>query len=113
MNLKLNIYEEDMKTVKKEVTANLIKIPFGIIRKLMVLFNVENLKDSSEILNVIIKCWDDVILILDRIFKDVEEDEWMYIDTNELINVIFKVIKESGKAILKIPSDSKNSLRER
>lgn len=108
MNIKLNVYNEDFTDVKKECNANIIKIPFGMIRKLMGLFDVEHMDDTTQILNVVMNSWNDVVVLLSRIFPEIEDEEWDYVDTKELVSVLFKVLKESAKGLLRIPSDSKN-----
>ena len=108
MNITLNVYENDMVTVKKECVANTIKLPFGLIRKLMKLFNVDKLEDTAQILNIVMTSWDDVVAVLERVFPDIEESEWDNVDTTELVQVIFKVLKFSFAEMLKIPTNSKN-----
>ena len=108
MNITLNVYENDMITVKKECVANTIKLPFGLIRKLMKLFNVDKLEDTAQILNIVMTSWDDVVAVLERVFPDIEESEWDNVDTTELVQVIFKVLKFSFAEMLKIPTNSKN-----
>ena len=108
MNITLNVYENDMVTVKKECVANTIKLPFGLIRKLMKLFNVDKLEDTAQILNIVMTSWDDVVAVLERVFPDIEESEWDNVDTSELVQVIFKVLKFSFAEMLKIPTNSKN-----
>ena len=108
MDIKLTIYNEDMETVKKECTANMVKVPFGLIRKLMNLFNVENLQDTTQILDIIMTSWEDVIKLLGRIFPDVTEEEWDYVDTSELMRVILSLVKYVFAEMVKIPTDPKN-----
>ena len=108
MNIKINVYEEDMKTVKKEVSAELIEIPFGTIRKFMDLFDVENLEDTTKILTIVAKSWKDVVRILNRVFPDMTEEDWDGVSTKELLQVIIKVLKFAFADILKIPTDEKN-----
>ena len=108
MNIKLTIYNEDMETVKKECTANMVKVPFGLVRKLMNLFKVENLQDTTQILDIIMTSWEDVIKLLGRIFPDVTEEEWDYVDTSELMRVILSLIKYVFAEMVKIPTDPKN-----
>lgn len=106
--IKLNVYNEDMATVKKQCVANTIKLPFGVIRKLMKLFNVDKLEDTSQILTVVMSSWDEVVALLERVFPDIEENEWDHVDTGELIQVIFRVLKFSFAEMLTIPTNSKN-----
>ena len=108
MDIKLTIYNEDMETVKKECTANMVKVPFGLIRKLMNLFKVENLQDTTQILDIIMTSWEDVIKLLGRIFPDVTEEEWDYADTSELMRVILSLVKYVFAEMVKIPTDPKN-----
>lgn len=108
MDIKLTIYNEDMETVKKECTANMVKVPFGLIRKLMNLFKVENLQDTTQILEIIMTSWEDVTKLLWRIFPDVTEEEWDYVDTSELMRVILSLIKYVFAEMVKIPTDPKN-----
>ena len=108
MKIKINVYENDMKTVKKEVRAEVVEIPFGIIRKFMALFDVENLEDTGAILNVVSKSWKEVQLLLDRIFPDMTEDDWDGVNTKELIQVVMTVLKFAFGEILNVPVDPKN-----
>ena len=108
MDIKLTIYNEDMETVKKECTANMVKVPFGLVRKLMNLFKVENLQDTTQILDIIMTSWEDVIKLLGRIFPDVTEEEWDYVDTSELMRVILSLVRYVFAEMVKIPTDPKN-----
>lgn len=104
-DITLNIYSDDMETVAKTCTANMVKVPFGFVRKLMKLFNVETLDDTTQVLNVIMTSWDDVIILLDRIFPDVTEAEWDHVDTMELVRVVLALIKFAFSEMLKIPTE--------
>lgn len=108
MHIVLNVYEMDMKTVKKECRANLVKIPFGTIRKLMKLFHLDNIENTAEILNIVMDSWEDVIAILDRVFPDITEKDWDTVDTKELIQAIYSVLKFAFKNMMSIPTDPKN-----
>ena len=108
MDIKLTIYNEDMETVKKECTANMVKVPFGLVRKLMNLFKVETLEDTTQILNIVMDSWDEVTALLDRIFPDVEPEDWDYVDTGELVRVIYALLKCAFAEMVKIPTDPKN-----
>lgn len=108
MEIKINVYERDLKTLKKEVSANTIDIPFGIIRKFMSLFDIKELDDSVAILNIVTKSWKDVVYLLDAIFPDMTEDDWDGVNTKELLEVIKNVLKYSFAEMLNIPVDEKN-----
>lgn len=107
-NIKLKVYENDFVTVKKECTAKMVKVPFGLIRKLMSLFDVEKLEDTTQILNVVMTSWEDVVTLLDRVFPDMEENDWDYVDTKELVAAIFKLLKFAFAEMVNIPTDPKN-----
>lgn len=104
-DIKLNIYNDDMTTVKRECTAEMVKVPFGFVRKLMKLFNVETLDDTTKVLNTIMSSWEDVIKLLDRIFPDVTEEEWDCVDTTELVHTVLALIKFAFSEMLKIPTE--------
>lgn len=106
--IQLQIYDLDFKTVRRVVSAEMPVIPFGAIRKLMKLFDVENISDISQILNITLKSWDSVVGILDRIFPGVTEDEWDYVDTRELVGAVCKLMKYAAGELVKIPADPKN-----
>ena len=106
--IKLTVYEIDMITIKKECTAQMVKVPFGTVRRLMRLFNVDNLENTSEILDIVLKSWDSVIAILDQIFPEMTEEDWDTVDTKELIGVIYNLLKNAFVEMMKIPTDPKN-----
>lgn len=103
----LSVYEDDMKKVKKTCLASNTKIPFGVVRKLMKLFSVESLEDSTEIIQVVTNSFDEVINVLHNIFPQIEEDEWDNVDITELVEVIYKIIKHSFLKIMEIPAGKK------
>ena len=90
--IKLRVYENDFITVKKECAAETVKIPFGVVR----------------ILDVVLQAWDNVVSVLDRIFPGIEPDEWDYVDTKELVQAVFLLIKDAAAELLTIPVDQKN-----
>lgn len=104
----LKVYNQDMKTVKKECQAEAVKIPFGIVRKAMKLFNADTMSDTTQILNVVMNSWDEVTKLLERIFPEMEAEDWDTVDVKELVSVIYDLLKSVLKEILKIPADSKN-----
>ena len=108
MDIKLKVYDEDMETVKKECAASTVKIPFGLVRKLMNLFKVETLEDSTQILNIVMDSWDEVTALLDRIFPDVDPEDWDYVDIGELVRVIYSLLKCALAELLIVPTDPKN-----
>lgn len=103
----LNVYENDMKTVKKECVAVSVKIPFGVVRKLMKLFDENTLEDTSQIFTVVTGSFDDVTQILHNVFPEIEEEEWDNVEVTELVEVIYKIIKHSFLKMLEIPVGKK------
>lgn len=108
MEIKINVYNEDMKTVKKEVNAELIEIPFGIIRRFMSMFQIKDFNDTSEILNVVSSSWKEITRLLTMIFPDMTDEDYDYVKLKELIKVIIDVLKYSFGEMLNVPVDEKN-----
>lgn len=107
-DIKLNIYEDDMNTVAEVVEANLVKVSFGTVRKLMGLFGATSTDNKVELLNVVVACWGDLIKILDRVFPGMTEDDWDHVAVDELAGAIWLMLKAIGAEIAKIPTESKN-----
>lgn len=103
----LNVYEDDMKTVKKECIAVPTKIPFGVVRKLMKLIDENTLEDTYKILEVVTGSFRDITQILHNVFPEIEEEDWDNVDTVELVMVVYKIIKHSFLKILEIPTGKK------
>lgn len=108
MIIKLNVYEDDMKTVKKEVAAEMVEIPFGIIRKFMAVFKIKDFNDTSTILNTVAASWEQITRLLNRVFPNMTEDDWDGVNTKELLTVVTTVLKYSFGEMLNIPVDEKN-----
>ena len=108
MEIKINVYEDDMKTVKKEVAAELIDIPFGVIRRFMSLFQIKDFDNKSEVLNVVSASWGEVTRLLTMIFPTMTDDDFDTVKMRELINVVMDVLKYSFGEMLNVPVDPKN-----
>lgn len=106
--LKLKVYENDMKTVKKECTAQTVEVPFGAVRRLMRLFDIDSKNNNSDILKTIISAWDSVVSILDNVFPEMEEEDWDFVSTKELAAVVYKLIQAALADLMQIPKDPKN-----
>lgn len=103
----IHVYDDDDNVVKT-AEAKLIDLKFGTIRALMELINIENINDTKELLEVIYRAWDKVIVILNKCFPDMEYEDWENVNMKELVPVIVKIMKFSFSEILMIPKDSKN-----
>jgi hypothetical protein len=108
MDIKIKVYEDDLKTVKKEVRAELIEIPFGVVRKFMSLFQIKDFNDTSTVLNTIANSWDQITKLLDRIFPEMEEADWDGVKMKELLTVVTAVLKYAFGEMLAVPVDEKN-----
>lgn len=108
MILKLNVYDEDFVNVKKECEANTVKLPFGLVRRLMALFEKENIESTDQILKIVTGSWGTIVHMLNGVFPDIEEEDWDYVDTAELVAVVWTILKDKFGEILSIPVNSKN-----
>lgn len=108
MEIKINVYNDDMKTVKKKVAAELVDIPFGVIRRFMSLFQIEDFDNKSEVLNVVSKSWGEVTRLLTMIFPTMTDDDFDTVKMRELIEVVMEVLKYSFGEMLNVPVDEKN-----
>lgn len=106
--LKLKVYENDMKTVKKECTAQTVEVPFGAVRRLMRLFDIDSKNNNADILKTVISAWDSVVSILDNVFPEMEEEDWDFVSTKELAAVVYKLIQAALADLMQIPKDPKN-----
>ena len=105
--LTINVYDDENNVIKTS-EAQMVKIKFGTIRSLMKLLNIDNVEDTSELLQLIYSAWDELTKILSRIFPDMEEDDWENVELNELVPIVVDVLKFSFTQILTIPNDPKN-----
>jgi hypothetical protein len=106
--LKLKVYENDMKTVKKECTAQTVEVPFGAVRRLMRLFDIDSKNNNADILKTVISAWDSVVSILDNVFPEMTEEDWDFVSTKELAAVVYKLIQAALVDLMQIPKDPKN-----
>lgn len=103
--LVLKVYEEDFETVKKEVTVKAGKIPFGLVRKIMKLLKIEEAKDLNSVVEVIDVIWEDLLKVLRIILPEMEEKDWDYVDTGELVSVLVGMLKHYFKGLINIPTE--------
>lgn len=106
--LKLKVYENDMKTVKKECTAQTVEVPFGAVRRLMRLFDIDSKNNNADILKTVISAWDSVVSILDNVFPEMTEEDWDFVSTKELAAAVYKLIQAALVDLMQIPKDPKN-----
>lgn len=109
--IEINIYEDDMVTLKTTKHGLITKVPFGTVRRLLNLLKVDFKEmDKITILSVLARSGDELFSILDTVFPDMTEDDWDHVDTGEIIGVIYQIAESSLKDIIKVPvEDSKNA----
>lgn len=109
--IEINIYEDDMVTLKTTKRGLITKVPFGTVRRLLNLLKVDFKEmDKITILSVLARSGDELFSILDTVFPDMTEDDWDHVDTGEIIGVIHQIAESSLKDIIKVPvEDPKNA----
>lgn len=105
--LLINVYDDENNIVKTS-KAEPIKIKFGAIRSLMKLLKIDDINDTSELMRTIYDAWEELTVVLTKIFPDMDENDWDNVELAELIPVVIEVLKFSFSNILTIPNDSKN-----
>ncbi|RHV80438.1 hypothetical protein DXB01_04610 [Clostridium sp. OF10-22XD] len=106
--MKITVYENNMKDVKKVLEAEDAKIPFGLARRVVGLFNEEKLNDTGYVMETVTKSWDDLVQLLGRIFPDATEEDWDTVDLAEMVQVVKDFLLLKLKKLIGIPVDEKN-----
>jgi len=101
----LSVYNSDFTAVEKTVEAKMTIIPFATIRKFMAIFKNKDMSDGLKIANAVISSWESLVVVLDRIFSDVSEEEWERVDTAELVRCVAALIRYATSRILIIPTE--------
>lgn len=108
MVLTIKVYEKDNKTVKKECTGETCEIMFGTVRKLMKLFEVEEVKNNIQLLKTIYDVWGELTGILEECFPEMEKEDWDHVKIKELIPILLQILKGVVGELSGIPTESKN-----
>ena len=106
-DLILNVYDRSGNVVKT-CEAGTAELEFGTIRSIMELLNIESVQDTSELLKTVYNAWDDLTMILNRCFPDMEYEDWEHVRLKELIPLTVEILRYSFSEILTIPGDEKN-----
>lgn len=106
MEITINAYDENGK-VTKTAKAEMIELEFGAVRSIMELLNVESINDTGALLKTVYSAWNELTVILNKCFPDMETKDWDHVKLKELIPVIVDILKYSFSEILTIPN-SKN-----
>lgn len=110
--LVLNIYDDEDNVVKTS-EAKIIDLRFGTVRNLMELLNVDDIDDTSELFKTVFGAWSQLTKLLDKVFPDVDADDWENVKLSELIPILVFILKSSFIQMLDIPTDKeKNSEAE-
>ena len=110
MELKLNIYAKDGKTIEKTYISKDYNVSFGIIRKFMKLINIEKMEDKMEVLNLVMGAWEQFETVLSGFFPEVTEDEWDRVSLEEIVDLIIDIAMSIVSKIAKIPTQKKMTL---
>ena len=103
----LNVYDDNNK-ITKTCEAKIVDIKFGTIRKLMKLLKIENVENTSELLKMVYDAWDELIVVLNQCFPEMEDDDWDSVKVSELLPIIVKIAKSAFSEMLAVPTNSKN-----
>ena len=90
--IKLNVYDENDNIIKT-VEAQFVELRFGTIRGLMELLNVENIDDTGELLKTVYQAWDKLTSIMNKMFPDLNEDDWDNLKLSEVVPVLFQILR--------------------
>lgn len=101
----LNVYAEDGVTVAKKLVASDIDLGFGTIRKLMKLLKINQMKDTVQLLAVIVDAWDDITSLLEKIFTDATDEDWDHVKVKELLPLIVQIAKYTLAQAVSIPTE--------
>lgn len=102
--IKLKIYDGELKNVEREVSAQKCVISFGTVRKFVKIFKVDEMETGKEIFETIVDAFDEVTCVLSRIFPDVKEDEWNRVAINELVPLVIEIAQFIFKGMFEIPT---------
>lgn len=105
--LTINVYDDENNVVKT-AKAEAVKIKFGAIRSLMKLLKIDDINDTGELMKTVYDAWEELTVILSKIFPDMSEEDWDNVELAELIPVVLEVLRFSFSNILTIPKESKN-----
>lgn len=101
----INVYDNNGNIVKTCEADKHIDIEFGTVRALMELLNIEDVPDTVTLMRVIYNAWDQLINVLNQCFKDMIYEDWEHVKINELIPVLFEIIRYSFSEMMNIPQE--------
>lgn len=110
MDLKLNIYAKDGKTIEKTYKAKDYNVSFGVIRKFMKLMNIDKLENKTEVLSLVMGAWEQFEVVLSGFFPDVQEEEWDRVSLEEIVDLVMNIAMNIVSKIAKIPTQKKMGL---
>lgn len=104
-NLILNIYADDGVTVTKTYKAKDYNVPFGVVRRLMKLLNIEKMENKTDVLKVIVSAWDEFEKVLSGFFPDVQDEEWDNVSMDEIVSLVIAIATNIVEKVASTPSD--------
>jgi len=104
--LEIRVYDKDGQ-ITKTVPAETLDLTYGQVRSIMEILNVDDVSDTSQLLQKVMGAWDQLTRVLSECFPGMDHDDWEYVKLKELIPVLISVLRYSFSEILTIPK-SKN-----
>lgn len=105
--LEINVYDKSG-NIAKTCRAETLDLMFGSVRSIMEILNVDDVEDTSQLLDKVMSGWNQLTEILSQCFPGMEYDDWEYVRLKELIPVLIRILRYSFAEILTIPK-SKNA----
>lgn len=105
--MKINVYDENDNVIKT-AEAKMVDIKFGTIRSLMELLNIDSVGDDYSILETVYSAWDQIVVLLEKVFPDMEYADWENVKVKELVPILMELLRYTFGEIMKVPKDSKN-----
>lgn len=99
----LKIYDKSGKNVVKIYEAVPYDIPFGTVRALMAILNVEELDNQAELLKILATAWNKILDVLANVFPDCTDEEWDNLKTKEVLKAIIAIAKFAVTDMFAIP----------
>ena len=111
MEIKLNIYDDTMREVRKTYTVENFKIKFGTIEDVIKLIDLDKMQTGSDTelanmaFNLVTKSFESIKDILKCMFEGLNDDEIKNTDIFEVVHVIVAVVKYAIKRMSTFASE--------
>ena len=114
MELKLNIYskEKNPKTGKRDIVkvyeTDEYDLMYGTVEDILTIFDFDNLKDTGEMVKMVVKFMDQLKPLLKDVFFGLTDEELKQIKVKELVPVVVNILQ---LAMEQFNDGSKNVMR--